>query len=164
MPCRDLPFRISHHHHSVGLLVVRRCSTWRTSTARCPIIAMVIGIRVCAAICRKSPLTNRWRAVHAWKHRFTSECMSVVVDQAFGAKSPSYSTVLQLDRKLRAFPVPPNLQIAGFGSATSTESHHQENVMLVLQRHIVLAIREMSKRLVSQCIWECGKPVPCDRT
>ncbi|KAF9245323.1 hypothetical protein BU15DRAFT_41174 [Melanogaster broomeanus] len=82
---------------------------------------------------------------HAWKHRFASECMSVVHDQAFGAKTPAYPTVLQLDRKLRAFPVPPNLQIAGFGnSSTSPDSRHQESVSLTLQRHIVLAIREMN--------------------
>ncbi|KAH7890671.1 fungal-specific transcription factor domain-containing protein [Phlebopus sp. FC_14] len=82
---------------------------------------------------------------HAWKHRFASECMSIVHDQAFGAKTPTYAMVLQLDRKLRAFPVPPNLQVAGFGtSAMSPESRHQESVMLTLQRHIVLAIREMN--------------------
>lgn len=83
--------------------------------------------------------------VHAWKHRFTSECMSVVHDQAFGAKTPTYATVLQLDRKLRAFPVPPNLQVAGFGNSSPSESRHQESVSLILQRHIVLALREMSK-------------------
>lgn len=82
--------------------------------------------------------------VHAWKHRFASECMSVVHDQAFGAKTPTYATVLQLDRKLRAFPVPSNLQVAGFGNSSPPESHHQESVSLILQRHIVLAIREMS--------------------
>jgi hypothetical protein len=81
---------------------------------------------------------------HAWKHRFTSECMSVVHDQAFGAKTPTYATVLQLDRKLRAFPVPPNLQVAGFGNSSPSESRHQESVSLILQRHIVLALREMN--------------------
>ncbi|KAI6001034.1 fungal-specific transcription factor domain-containing protein [Pisolithus orientalis] len=82
---------------------------------------------------------------HTWKHRFTSECMSVIHDQAFGAKTPSYDTVLHLDRKLRAFPVPPNLQVVGFGgSANSTEPRHQDSVLVILQRHIVLAIREMN--------------------
>lgn len=82
---------------------------------------------------------------HAWKHRFASECMSVVHDQAFGAKTPTYATVLQLDRKLRAFPVPPALQVAGFGSSTGTaDTHYSDSVMLLLQRHIVLAIREMN--------------------
>ncbi|OAX41366.1 hypothetical protein K503DRAFT_712687 [Rhizopogon vinicolor AM-OR11-026] len=83
---------------------------------------------------------------HAWKHRFASECMSIVHDQAFGAKTPTYATVLQLDRKLRAFPVPPALQVAGFGSSSAgpTDVRYSESVMLMLQRHIVLAIREMN--------------------
>uniref|UniRef100_A0A0W0FX10 Zn(2)-C6 fungal-type domain-containing protein n=1 Tax=Moniliophthora roreri TaxID=221103 RepID=A0A0W0FX10_MONRR len=81
---------------------------------------------------------------HAWKHRFVSECMNLLHDQAFGAKTPTYATVLQLDRKLRAFPVPPALQVAGFGSGESQSSSFSETVMITLQRHIVLAIREMN--------------------
>ncbi|KZT27790.1 hypothetical protein NEOLEDRAFT_1059869 [Neolentinus lepideus HHB14362 ss-1] len=84
---------------------------------------------------------------HAWKHRFVSECMSVVHDQAFGAKTPTYSTVVQLDRKLRAFPVPAVLQIAGFGATApdaGSAAVYPESVSLILQRHIVLAIREMN--------------------
>ena len=83
--------------------------------------------------------------VNAWKHRFSSECMSMLHDQAFGAKMPTYPTVLQLDRKLRAFPVPPVLQVAGFGSSEPRQGGFPDTVMLTLQRHIVLAIREMSK-------------------
>lgn len=84
--------------------------------------------------------------VHWWKHRFTSECMNTVYDQAFGAKMPTYSTVLQLDRKLRAFPVPPLLQIAGFGSTDSRATGAAyESVPLILQRHVVLAVRESSE-------------------
>ncbi|KAH9935858.1 uncharacterized protein BXZ73DRAFT_45387 [Epithele typhae] len=79
---------------------------------------------------------------HWWKHRFTSECMNVVYDQAFGAKTPTYSTVLQLDRKLRGFPVPASLQIAGFGNSESRVGNFYESVPLILQRHLVLAIRE----------------------
>lgn len=84
------------------------------------------------------------QSFHAWKHRFSSECMSVLHDQAFGAKTPTYATVLQLDRKLRAFPVPPVLQVAGFGSSEPRPGGFPETIMLTLQRHIVLAIREMN--------------------
>ncbi|KAH9888914.1 fungal-specific transcription factor domain-containing protein [Cubamyces lactineus] len=80
--------------------------------------------------------------VHWWKHRFTSECMNLVYDQAFGAKTPTYSTVLQLDRKLRGFAVPASLQIAGFGNSESRGGSYYESVPLILQRHLVLAIRE----------------------
>ncbi|KAH8093729.1 fungal-specific transcription factor domain-containing protein [Cristinia sonorae] len=79
---------------------------------------------------------------HWWKHRFTSECMNTVYDQAFGAKTPTYSTVLQLDRKLRAFPVPQILQIAGFGITESRGTASFESIPLILQRHVVLAVRE----------------------
>lgn len=82
--------------------------------------------------------------VHSWKHRFSSECLSILHDQAFGAKNPTYTTVLQLDRKLRAFPVPPVLQVAGFGNSEPREGGFPETVMLTMQRHIVLAIRETS--------------------
>lgn len=71
--------------------------------------------------------------------------MSVIHDQAFGAKNPTYATVLQLDRKLRAFPVPPILQVAGFGHSEPRAGGFPETVMLTLQRHTVLAIREMSQ-------------------
>ena len=70
--------------------------------------------------------------------------MALLHDQAFGAKAPSYATVLQLDRKLRAFPVPPLLQVEGFGTLEANQGNYPESVMLTLQRHIVLAIRETS--------------------
>ena len=70
--------------------------------------------------------------------------MNLVYDQAFGAKTPTYSTVLQLDRKLRGFTVPPSLQIAGFGNSESRVGSYYESVPLILQRHLVLAIRESS--------------------
>jgi hypothetical protein len=81
---------------------------------------------------------------HAWKHRFVSECMNLLHDQAFGAKTPTYATVLQLDRKLRAFPVPSILQVAGFGSSEPMSTGYRDSTTLTLQRHIVLAIREMN--------------------
>lgn len=78
--------------------------------------------------------------------------MHSVYDQAFGAKMPTYQMVLQLDRKLRGFHVPAILQIAGFGNADTRSSY--DSVPLILQRHLVLAIRESSAcacRYVSVC-------------
>ncbi|KAJ6624997.1 fungal-specific transcription factor domain-containing protein [Mycena sp. CBHHK59/15] len=84
------------------------------------------------------------QSFHAWKHKFCSECMILLHDQAFGAKTPTYATVLQLDRKMRSFPVPPILQVAGFGSSEPRPGGFPDTIMLTLQRHIVLAIREMN--------------------
>ena len=71
--------------------------------------------------------------------------MNLVYDQAFGAKMPTYSTMLQLDRTLRGFAVPASLQIAGFGNSESRVGSLYESVPLILQRHLVLAIRETSE-------------------
>jgi hypothetical protein len=74
--------------------------------------------------------------------------MASVHDQVFGAKTPTYATILQLERKLRAYQVPPALQIAGFGSSEPNNgSSCPVTIPLILQRHIVLAIREMSSFL-----------------
>ncbi|KAG6844556.1 hypothetical protein H0H87_005976 [Tephrocybe sp. NHM501043] len=88
--------------------------------------------------------TSDDKSFHAWKHRFSSECMNLFHDQAFGAKMPTYATVLQLDKKMRAFPVPAVLQVAGFGSSEPRSGGYPDTVNLTLQRHIVLAIREMN--------------------
>ncbi|KXN92406.1 hypothetical protein AN958_07024 [Leucoagaricus sp. SymC.cos] len=80
--------------------------------------------------------------VHAWKHSFTSKCMSALHDQAFGARGSTYTTTLELDYKIRAFPVPTILTRSGqletnpLGSSTA--------LILTLQRHVVAAIRESS--------------------
>lgn len=68
--------------------------------------------------------------------------MNSVYDQSFGAKVPTYNLVLQLDRKLRGFHVPAILQIAGFGHSDTRGGAVHDSVPLILQRHLVLAIRE----------------------
>lgn len=97
--------------------------------------------------------------VNSWKHRYSSECMTLLHDQAFGAKMPTYATILQLDRKLRAFPVPPILQVAGFGNSEPRAGGYPDTVMLTLQRHIVLAIREMSTLYWPRNIFLLTSPV-----
>ncbi|KAF9454249.1 hypothetical protein P691DRAFT_443633 [Macrolepiota fuliginosa MF-IS2] len=82
------------------------------------------------------------QAFHSWKHRFTLECMTLLHSQAFGARTPTYATVLQLDKKIRTFPIPPILQLAGGARSESRPAGYPNTVTLVLQRHIVLAIRE----------------------
>jgi hypothetical protein len=80
-----------------------------------------------------------------WKFSFTSECMTLLHDQAFGAVMPSYATTMTLDRKLRAHPVPPVLQIAGFGADAHDPAAGPpvvETPALILQRHTVVLIRE----------------------
>ncbi|KAG2106993.1 uncharacterized protein F5147DRAFT_746108 [Suillus discolor] len=46
---------------------------------------------------------------HMWSWKFSRLLHHVMVN-AFGAKTPTYGTILELDRKIRDFPVPPHLQ------------------------------------------------------
>lgn len=86
-------------------------------------------------------------SVQLWKYRFSSQCMSVVHDQVFGARTPNYKVLQQLDRKVRDFYTPSSLQVPGFGGPmTDVES---VPVFLTLQRYIGFAIREMSKSVVA---------------
>ncbi|TFK74898.1 hypothetical protein BDN72DRAFT_758817 [Pluteus cervinus] len=80
----------------------------------------------------------------AWKHRFSYQCLSQVHDQAFGAKTPSYRTIQELDRKVRADYVPPSLQVPGFGGAKSGIELDQPSVELTMQRYTAFAIKEMT--------------------
>lgn len=82
--------------------------------------------------------------VSAWKHRFSSRCQSVVHEQAFGAKAPTYKTIQELEKKVRNFYVPPSLRVPGFGGAKMIEIV-QPSIQLTMQRHIVFAIKEISK-------------------
>ena len=69
--------------------------------------------------------------------------MSVVHDQVFGARTPNYKVLQQLDRKVRDFYTPPSLQVPGFGGAMADLD--AVPVYLTLQRYVGFAIREMSK-------------------
>jgi len=68
--------------------------------------------------------------------------MSVIHDQVFGARTPNYKVLQQLDRKVRDFYTPPSLQVPGFGGPmTDVDS---VPVYVTLQRYIGFAIREMT--------------------
>lgn len=83
--------------------------------------------------------------VAAWKHRFSSRCLSIVHEQAFGARSPSYKTIQELDKKVRNFYVPPSLRVPGFGGAGVELAGTTTPVELTMQRHTAFAIKEICK-------------------
>jgi len=79
----------------------------------------------------------------AWKQRFASRCLSTVHEQAFGARTPSYKIIQQLDKKVKEYYVPPSLQVPGFGGAKTMELASPP-IELTMQRHTVFAIREIT--------------------
>ncbi|RDB15770.1 putative transcriptional regulatory protein C1F7.11c [Hypsizygus marmoreus] len=80
----------------------------------------------------------------AWKHRFSSQCLSQVHDQAFGAKAPNYKVIQELDRKVRSWYIPPSLQVPGFGGTKIGAELEQPTVELTMQRYIAFAIKEIT--------------------
>src|ERR1700722_12202510 len=81
--------------------------------------------------------------VCAWKHRFSSECLSIVHDKVFGARAPSYKTIQELDKMIKNFYLPPSLHIPGFSGSKAGNQLHS-GVEVTMQRHIAFAIREIS--------------------
>ncbi|TEB21845.1 hypothetical protein FA13DRAFT_1819353 [Coprinellus micaceus] len=61
----------------------------------------------------------------AWKHKFSAECLSVVHDQAFGSRTPAYTTIQELDKKI-------GVEV------------EQPTIELTMQRYTAFAIREMT--------------------
>lgn len=45
-------------------------------------------------------------AVEAWQCRFAAECVADVTARTLTAEAPSYATIMELDRKVREFPMP----------------------------------------------------------
>jgi hypothetical protein len=84
----------------------------------------------------------------AWKHRFSSQCLSVVHEQAFGARTPNYKVIQELDKKVRGFYIPPSLQVPGFsGKPTAAPPSGESEVpslQLTMQRYTTWAIKEIS--------------------
>ncbi|KIK61560.1 hypothetical protein GYMLUDRAFT_96415 [Collybiopsis luxurians FD-317 M1] len=90
----------------------------------------------------------------AWKYSFSSECLSLLMDQAFGARPPSYKSIQDMDKKVRNYYVPPSLQIPGFGGASvGRELEQQPTIELVMQRYIAFAIREISASIILKALF-----------
>lgn len=89
--------------------------------------------------------------VSAWKHRFSSQCLSIVHEQAFGARTPNYKIIQELDKKVRGFYIPPSLQVPGFSGKPSSSSLispsgeiEVPSLQLTMQRYTTWAIKEIS--------------------
>ncbi|KAJ7699214.1 hypothetical protein B0H17DRAFT_1049209 [Mycena rosella] len=66
-----------------------------------------------------------------WQFRFAAECVADVTARTLTAEAPSYATIMELDRKVREFPLPPLDDAAG-----------PDDVGASLQRCVLEHIRE----------------------
>ncbi len=53
--------------------------------------------------------------VHAWKFHYSAACLSVSIQRTFSVRRESYSSILELDKRIRSFPIPSHLRSPVFG-------------------------------------------------
>lgn len=86
-----------------------------------------------------------------WKYQYRSRCLVPLVEEAFGAKSPSYATILKLDRRIRDFEIPSSLQLGIPGDPESSAV----NLSLSMQRYMLFCEKETSQSTLHflLCTW-----------
>jgi len=90
------------------------------------------------------PFIPLWRIVgHVWKFRYSASCLGISVQHISNTRAPSYSALLELDRKIRKFHLPSHLQspmeASEAGRAWSPEAPR------AMQQYCALCDREASK-------------------
>ncbi|KAF8798672.1 hypothetical protein BYT27DRAFT_7203268 [Phlegmacium glaucopus] len=73
-----------------------------------------------------------------WQYRFAAECVSEVTARILTAEAPSYATIMELDRKVREFPLPEGVSSSSDDLAGSFQKcvleHIRETVLMYIHR------------------------------
>ncbi|EKM81408.1 hypothetical protein AGABI1DRAFT_125799 [Agaricus bisporus var. burnettii JB137-S8] len=74
-----------------------------------------------------------------WQFRFASECVAEVTSRTLTAEAPSYATIMELDRKVRDFPLPeglsnPSKNDIGASFQRCVLDHIKETVLMYMHR------------------------------
>lgn len=89
---------------------------------------------------------------HAWMFRYSASCLSISVQHVFSTKVPSYTALLELDKKIRQFPVPPHLQSPIPGSETGRSWSHDE--IRANQQFCAVCVRHSSESMPT--LFQCS--------
>ncbi|KAF5344686.1 hypothetical protein D9756_011476 [Leucocoprinus leucothites] len=78
-------------------------------------------------------------AFEIWQFRFAAECVAEVTSRTLTAEAPSYSTIMELDRKIREFPLPEGLSNPPKNDMVATSmrcvlDHIRETVLMYMHR------------------------------
>ena len=85
---------------------------------------------------------------YLWTWQFT-KVLHLVMTSAFGAKSPTYAKILELDRRVRDSHVPPKLRVA----CGAAEENPPASVTLTMQRMFVTLWKESSEWFARIRLW-----------
>ncbi|KAF8991889.1 fungal-specific transcription factor domain-containing protein [Cyathus striatus] len=78
-------------------------------------------------------------AFEIWQFKFAAECVADVTARTLTAEAPSYATIMELDRKVREFPLPEGMELRGDNDmAVSFQKcvldHIRETVLMYIHR------------------------------
>ena len=76
------------------------------------------------------------------------QCVSEVASRALAAEPPSYATIMELDRKVREFPVPPEVTAIVEGIATPSEEEESVPLSTDMGRYVLSNCREVGAYLL----------------
>ena len=90
---------------------------------------------------------------HAWKFRYSACCLSITIQHIFSTNVPRYAVVLELDKKIRKFPLPSHLQSplesSEIGRAWSLEASR------AMQQYCAVCERESSEEDTLEPVLHC---------
>ncbi|KAI0048133.1 hypothetical protein FA95DRAFT_1127130 [Auriscalpium vulgare] len=84
---------------------------------------------------------------HAWKFRYSAACMSMSVQRAFALQPFDYPSLLQLDKRIRTFPIPSHLRKPGQDTSESWNQHPTR----AMQQYSVVCQCETTLLYIHRC-------------
>lgn len=78
------------------------------------------------------------QSYHEWKHGFFLHCLTPVLVTAISAQPQLYSSILDVDKKIRDFHIPPTLNIFNSEGITDIRQLTMQKVLVASGREIVL--------------------------
>ncbi|KAH7913978.1 fungal-specific transcription factor domain-containing protein, partial [Hygrophoropsis aurantiaca] len=78
------------------------------------------------------------QSYHQWKHEFFLECLTPVLTAAISAKQQPYRVVMEVDKKIRNFNIPPTLDIFHSDGVIGNRQLTMQQVLVSSGREIVL--------------------------
>lgn len=82
--------------------------------------------------------------VESWGFRFARECVSEMTLRTLTAEAPSYATIMELDKKVREYPIPPEALALLQDSGNSNEDE-PPSLAATMQRFVLSHTREVSE-------------------
>ncbi|KAH9967272.1 fungal-specific transcription factor domain-containing protein [Russula dissimulans] len=76
---------------------------------------------------------------HSWKFRYSAVCLSVSVQRAFSVHQESYASLLELDKRIRSFPLPTHVSSPAYETGRRDWDTNSSNAM---QQYMAACSRE----------------------